>query len=285
MERGLKGGRWPLIIIRGGGDLGSGCAARLFRAGFPVLICELERPRMVRRSVCFGEAVWEGKVSIEGIEGRLVDFPTTPNPQWLAQVQAKRYIGVVVDASGESLERLTPAVVVDARMLKGGYGEGRSPRWGSIGLGPGFEAGANIDLIVETMRGHSLGRVIREGSALPNTGVPGIVGGEGARRLIRAPRAGVFRGEVELGALVEAGQRVGWVEDRPVLVSLSGLLRGLMRSGTEVREGEKLGDCDPRGAEIDLYAISDKARAVAGGVLEGVLTILGERGWGWMAPK
>ena len=194
MERGLKGGRWPLIIIRGGGDLGSGCAARLFRAGFPVLICELERPRMVRRSVCFGEAVWEGKVSIEGIEGRLVDFPTTPNPQWLAQVQAKRYIGVVVDASGESLERLTPAVVVDARMLKGGYGEGRSPRWGSIGLGPGFEAGANIDLIVETMRGHSLGRVIREGSALPNTGVPGIVGGEGARRREgRAAREGLHR--------------------------------------------------------------------------------------------
>ena len=256
----------PLVGIRGGGDLASGIAHRLFRAGFPIIISELANPRMVRRSVCFGEDVWEGKVQIEDVEARLIHSEAE-----LQGVEQHHYIGVVVDPEGKIFDKLQVRFLVDARMLKKEVADQRHPSRWVIGVGPGFCVGNNADCVIETMRGHTLGQVICQGCALPDTGIPGIIAGESKRRLLKAPCNGIFQAEAKLGKMVVEGEVIGWVNDIPVQVSLSGKLRGLIRNGTEVRLGEKIGDCDPRGDKVDIYTISDKARSVGGGVLEAVV--------------
>ncbi len=256
----------PLVGIRGGGDLASGIAHRLFRAGFPIVISELVNPRMVRRSVCFGEAVWEGKVQIEGVEARLISSETE-----LQDVEQHHYIGILVDPEGKIFDKLQVRFLVDARMLKRKVADQRHPSRLVIGVGPGFCVGNNADRIIETMRGHTLGQVIYKGSALPDTGIPGTIAGESKRRLLKAPCNGIFQAKAELGKMVIEGEVIGWVNNIPVKVSLSGKLRGLIRSGTQVSFGEKIGDCDPRGDKVDIYTISDKARAVGGGVLEAIV--------------
>lgn len=256
----------PLIGIRGGGDLASGIAYRLFQAGFPVLMSELSQPRMVRRSVCFGEAVWEKRVCIEGTEARLIQAESE-----LEGLEKRCYIGVIVDPEGRIFDKMQVHFLVDARMLKKELSDQRRPDRFVIGLGPGFCAGGNVDCVIETMRGHTLGQVIYQGKALPNTGIPGIVAGESLRRLIKAPCQGIFQAEVELGQIVSEGQTVGRIGEIPVKVWLSGKLRGLIRSGTAVEVGEKLGDCDPRGEKVNICTISDKARAIGGGVLEAIV--------------
>lgn len=256
----------PLVGIRGGGDLASGVAHRLFKAGFPVIMSELAHPRMVRRSVCFGEAVWEGQVAIEGVQAQLIS-----SEDKLKGAEQHQYIGVIIDPEGQIFDKLSARFLVDARMLKKEVEDQRRSRRFVIGLGPGFCAGSNVDCVIETMRGHNLGRVIDQGGAIPDTGTPGVIAGESRRRLLKAPCRGIFQAEAELGKIVHEGEVVGRVNDIPVKVSLSGKLRGLIRSGTEVRLGEKIGDCDPRGEAVDIYTISDKARAIGGGVLEAVV--------------
>lgn len=246
--------------------MASGAAFRLFKSGFPVLMTELAAPRMVRRTVCFGEAVWDGVCVIEGVAARRFGLEDS-----FAPVLEHKCIGVVVDREGESIEKLRPAAVVDARMLKSELPDMRSLAPCVIGLGPGFTAGTNVHFVIETMRGLTLGQVISSGSPIPNTGVPGVIAGESARRLIRAPRAGSFAGICSIGDLVEEGQTVGYIEGEPVQVSLSGRLRGLIRDGIMAKEQEKIGDVDPRGAQVDVYTISDKSRAIGGGVLEAVM--------------
>lgn len=256
----------PLVGIRGGGDLASGIAHRLFKAGFPIIITELANPRMVRRSVCFGEAVWEGKVEIEGVEARLIHSEVE-----LEDVKRHHYIGILIDPEGQIFDKLPVQFLVDARMLKRNVADQRRQGRLVIGVGPGFCVGENVDLVIETMRGHTLGQVIYQGSALPDTGIPGIIAGESKRRLLKAPCCGIFQAEAELGKMVVENEVIGRVNDVPVKVLLSGKLRGLIRSGTEVKSGEKIGDCDPRGDKVDIYTISDKARAVGGGVLEAIV--------------
>ena len=256
----------PLVGIRGGGDLASGIAHRLFMAGFPIVISELANPRMVRRSVCFGEAVWENNVKIEGVEARLIQ----PGVD-IEEIKQRRYIGVVVDPEGQIFDKLQVKFLVDARMLKNEVADQRHQNRFVIGLGPGFTAGVNVDKVIETMRGHTLGKVISQGAAIPNTGVPGVIAGESIRRLIKAPQQGIFKAVAELGQIVTEGDIVGWIDEIPVKVLLSGKLRGLIRSGTKVKQGEKIGDCDPRGEKVDIYTISDKARAIGGGVLEAIV--------------
>ena len=255
----------PLVGIRGGGDLASGIAHRLFRAGFPIIISELANPRMVRRSVCFGEAVWEKIVKIEEVEARLIQSEAE-----IEGVKQRRYIGVAVDPEGQIFDKLQVKFLVDARMLKNEVPDQRRHERFVIGLGPGFTAGVNVDKVIETMRGHTLGKVISQGAAIPNTGVPGVIAGESIRRLIKAPKQGIFKSAAELGQIVTEGDIVGWVDEVPVRVLLSGKLRGLIRSGIKVKQGEKIGDCDPRGEKVDIYTISDKARAIGGGVLEAI---------------
>jgi xanthine dehydrogenase accessory factor len=251
----------PLVVLRGGGDLASGVAHRLFVSGFPVLILELPQPRMVRRTVSFAEALYRGQVRIEGVSARRVEEP----------LACPGEIPVLVDPEAETLEELEPGVLVDARMLKANRGTCRGQAPVVVGLGPGFQAGQDVDFVVETQRGHDLGRVLLEGMARPDTGIPGILGGEGTRRVVRAPQAGLFRSEREIGELVRQGDRLGRVGSLPVLSSLDGLLRGLLHDGLEVRSGEKIADVDPRGDQVDVHTLSDKSRAVGGGVLEAVM--------------
>lgn len=258
--------RLPLIIIRGGGDLASGAAFRLFQSGFPVLMTELAAPRMVRRTVCFGEAIWDGISVIEGVTARRFDLGDDLTP-----VLERKCVGAVVDKEGESIQRLHPQAVVDARMLKSELPDQRFLAPCVIGLGPGFCAGGNVHFVIETMRGLTLGQVIGKGEPVPDTGVPGIIAGESSRRLIRAPKAGSFTGICKIGDLVEEGQTVGFIEGEPVRVSLSGRLRGLIRDGIIAGEQEKIGDVDPRGEQVDVHTVSDKSRAVGGGVLEAVM--------------
>lgn len=251
----------PRVVVWGGGDLGSGVAHRLYVSGFPVLILELEQPRMLRSHVSFARAVYEHDVEVEGVAARRYGRPPL---DW------RTCLPVIVDPSGSVLRELRPDVLVDARLLKRASGLSKELAPLVLALGPGIEAGVDCHAVIETDRGHFLGQVIWQGQARPDTGVPGVLGGESVRRLLRAPGAGVFTAAVEAGTRVAEGERVGDVDGAPVLAQVAGVLRGLIQSGLEVSAGEKIGDVDPR-QEVDLHTISDKARAIGGGVLEAIM--------------
>lgn len=253
----------PGVVVRGGGDLATGVAWRLFRCGFPLVVLELSHPLVIRRGVAFANAVFDGRCAVEGIEAVLTDAP---------RLAALDHVQVVIDPDGDSVRRLKPTVVVDARMAKRRNDTHLQDADIVVALGPGFEAGVDCHLVVETQRGHFLGRVYTHGTAIPDSGVPGRLGGESVQRVLRAPEDGTFECNVTLGAQVAAGDVVGTVGQAPVVSSIGGTLRGLLRGGTPVRAGVKVGDVDPRPPhEIDLHVISDKSRAVGGGVVEAIL--------------
>jgi xanthine dehydrogenase accessory factor len=256
-----------VVLVRGAGDLATGVAWRLKRAGFGVIMCELEHPLTVRRSVAFSTAVGEGAVTVEGI--RAVRATTTE-----AAALARSDVVPVVVSRG--LPPLPADVVVDARLAKRVLDTTIGDAALVVALGPGFEAGHDCHAVVETMRGPRLGRVYWQGRAAPNTGTPGVIGGRGAERVLRAPAAGRARWHVNIGDVVAAGAVLGAVAGEPVRAPFAGVVRGLIADGTPVAEGLKIGDVDPR-ADTDCREISDKALAVAGGVLEAILTWLGRR--------
>ena len=253
-----------LVVVRGGGDLGSGVIWRLRRAGFPVVVLELERPLTIRRTVAFSSAVLDGRVEIDGIEGILVESPGDA-------VEATRR-GVVPVLISEAVPAfpVPVSVLIDARIAKKALDTriGQAPF--VVGLGPGFVAGVHCDAVVETKRGHHLGRVIWDGSAAPDTGVPGELGGAAAERVIHAGAAGQLTWQVGFGEMVEAGQRLGSIGDMPVTTRIGGIVRGLIAPG-EVTMGLKIADVDPRPDPDMIEHISDKALAVGGGALEAVL--------------
>lgn len=256
------------IVVRGGGDIATGVAWRLYRAGFPVFVTEVARPLAVRRKVCFCEAVWEGATEVEGVRARRAE-----TREEAGAVQSRGEIPVLVDPDLEGLSALKPDVLVDATLAKRNLGVTLDMAPLVIGLGPGFTAGLDVHRIVETKRGHTLGRVITEGQAAPDTGVPGNIGGYTVERVLRAPADGVFNASVALGALVASGQEVAEVAGRAVRSTIDGMVRGLIRPGITVSKGMKVGDVDPRGKDAFLDTISEKALAVAGGVLEAVLHV------------
>ncbi len=254
------------MVVRGGGELASGAVRLLFLSGFRVLVLERPQPLAVRRLVSFAQAILDGVAEVEGVIGRrTVEFPT-----WPAQT-----VPVMVDAEGSCVPRLKPDAVVDARMAKRNLGTTRSDAGLVVGLGPGFSAGDDVHAVVETQRGPNLGAVIWTGPALADTGSPSPVRGVGEERVLRAPRAGRFRGLVPLGVLVSRGQVVAEVEGQAVRAQVGGLVRGLLADGVPVEVGLKIGDVDPRGSAVDPARVSDKARTVAAGVLEAVLVGLG----------
>lgn len=254
------------VLIKGAGDLASGVALRLHRSGCSVVMTEIDRPTTVRRTVAFSPAVYEGSCTVEDVTGiRCAD---------LEQVEvalAAGKIAVVVDEQARMKDDWQPDVVVDAILAKRNLGTAMSDAGTVIGLGPGFTAGQDCHCVVETMRGHYLGRCIWDGSAIPNTGVPGPIGGYTRERLIRASADGIFRGTVRIGDIVEAGMVVGYVQDTPVLAEASGVVRGLLQDGVTVTKGMKSGDVDPRCEAVHCFTVSDKASSIAGGVLEGIL--------------
>jgi xanthine dehydrogenase accessory factor len=254
------------VVVRGGGEMASASARLLFLSGFPVVVLEREWPLAVRRKVSFAEAVREGAADVEGVPGRRVVLDEVSSV-----LESRQFVPVVVDPDGSSLARLRPVVVVDARMAKRNLGIGRDDARLVIGLGPGFVAGQDVHAVVETQRGPELGRVRWTGAAEADTMIPGAVQGYTERRVLRAPRSGVFRGEKRIGEVVMPSAVVGTIDGTPVTASIPGLLRGLVADGVTVEAGTKIGDIDPRGPLIDPARISDKGRAVAAGVLEAVL--------------
>jgi xanthine dehydrogenase accessory factor len=251
--------------VRGGGEMATACARLLHLAGFPVIVSERKHPLAVRRLVSFAEAVRSGRCTVEGVDAVLV--PTA------GASDAARHgpVAVIVEPEPPALATLGPAVVVDARMRKR-PSERVAPRVLHVGVGPGFAAGVDVDAVVETQRGPELGRVIWSGAAQLDTAVPAEVMGIGADRVLRAPRAGRFHSTLAIGDLVEVGQEVGRVEGEVVATRIAGLLRGLAANDVRLNVGEKVGDVDPRGPHIDPALISEKARAVAAGVVEAVCT-------------
>lgn len=258
-----------LIIVRGGGDLATGSIHRLWSAGFPVLVLEAEYPAAIRRQVCVCEAVYDGETTVEGMTAVKIDH-------WkdaMSVIEAGK-VPVLIDPEGESIAQLRPAVVVDGILAKRNLGTTRDMAPVTIALGPGFTAGEDVDYIVETKRGHDLGRIIRSGTAVPNTGIPGNIGGYAAERVIHAEAPGIFRNISAIADLVEKGEPIAYIETEDgqrvnVNATITGVLRGLLRDGYPVTKGFKIADIDPRKEERkNCFTISDKARCIAGSVLE-----------------
>ena len=254
------------VLVKGGGDLASGVVHRLHRAGMKVMVTELPQPTVIRRAVAFAAAIYEDVVEIEGVVGRRA----ASVEQALLSLHGDE-VPVLPDAEGEMVSQWDADVLVDGIMAKRNTGTKIGDAPIVIGLGPGFVAGVEVHAVIETKRGHYLGRVILEGSAAPDTSIPGEVMGYSVERVLRAPCAGIFRGDRRIGDGVEAGETVGYVDGWPVVATVSGVVRGLLADGLAVREGMKVGDVDPRGVKEHCFTISDKARAIGGGVLEAIL--------------
>ena len=260
-----------LALIRGAGDIATAIALRLHRCGMQVVMTEIARPLTVRRTVAFSEAVRLGKTQVEGVSAMVVS-----NAAEAADVlQRGQAIPILVDPSCACVDALAPDAVVDAILAKRNLGTRMDMAPVVVAVGPGFTAGVDCHAVVETMRGHTLGRAYYEGSALPNTAIPGLIGGFAGERVLRAPRAGEFRGVCEIGDHVEQGQVVAYVGDEPVAAMLTGMLRGLLADGVRVERGLKCGDVDPRDDASYCSLVSDKGLAVAGGVLEAILHVSG----------
>jgi xanthine dehydrogenase accessory factor len=266
---GAGGARLPLVLIRGAGDLGSGVAWRLRRAGFPVVMTELAEPLVVRHTVSFAEAVFAGATTVEGVRAERV-----ASAEQAAERATAGLVAVLVDPDGGAVAALRPGVLVDARMAKRVLDTRIADAPLVVALGPGFVAGVDCHAVVETNRGHRLGRVYWQGPAEPDTGVPATIAGHGFDRVLRAPAAGPLAAVRVIGAELEAGDLIARVADRPVVAPFAGVLRGLLHDGLIVAAGQKIGDVDPRAQPEHCHTISDKALAVAGGVLEAVLTAL-----------
>lgn len=261
-----------LICIKGAGDLASGVALRLHHAKFDVVMTDLPVPLAVRRTVAFSEAIRLGSTTVEDVKAERAE-----NAKQVYDCLARGVIPVLADPDGEIIKELKPEVVVDAIMAKKNIGTKIDDAPMVIAVGPGFTAGFDCHAVIETKRGHTLGRVIREGSAIPNTGVPGNIGGQTVNRLIKASADGIFHPERNIGDIVREGDRVGNVDGVPVYAATDGMIRGLLQDGVPVTKGLKSGDVDPRGDSADYTTVSDKALAIGGGVLEAVMSYAGDR--------
>lgn len=264
-----------LIWIKGAGDLGTGVAYRLLQAGFAVVLTELPEPLCVRRAAAFAEAAVGRRQTVEGYTATLAVTASE-----VRRALRAGEVPVLVDPAGEVARQLSPLGMVDAIMAKRNTGTRLDDAPVVVALGPGFNAGVDCHAVIETQRGHWLGRALYSGSAAPDTGEPGKVRGVGAPRVVRAPVTGQFRGLVEIGALVEAGAVVGEVvpeRGEPVAAraAIDGVVRGLIRTGVRVTVGLKIGDVDPTSEVRRCFTVSDKALAIGGGVLEAILHLTG----------
>jgi xanthine dehydrogenase accessory factor len=257
----------PLVVIRGGGDLATGVAARLARSGFAVAITELHQPQAIRRTVALAEAVYRGETAVEDLTARRVGSPARA----LDEI-ARGVIPVLIDPEAESLDDLHPLALVDARMRKRPNELGCHAAAFVIGLGPGFVAGEDCHAVIETKRGHRLGQVIWKGPAEADTRLPGEVGGQAARRVLRAPADGRVDPREEIGARLAEGQLLAEIAGYEVRAPFAGVLRGLIHGEVPVTTGMKIGDVDPRGEAAYCWEISDKALAIGSGVLEALLS-------------
>ncbi|MGM9519354.1 MAG: selenium-dependent molybdenum cofactor biosynthesis protein YqeB [Phascolarctobacterium sp.] len=257
------------IVVRGGGDLATGVIHRLWRSGFTPLVLECARPAAIRRQVALCEAVYAGKATVEGMTGVLIHSLSEAVAVW-----QEGQVPIFVDEKASCVQILQPDIVIDAIIAKKNLGTTMEMAPMTIALGPGFKAGTDVHAVVETKRGHNLGRVITQGSAAPNSGIPGIIAGYGKERVLHAPVAGVLHIVQDIGCVVEKGQVIAEIttasgEVVPVEATLTGIIRGMIREGFPVTKGFKIADIDPRQEELaNCFTISDKARCIAGSVLE-----------------
>ena len=269
-----------LIICRGGGDLATGIVHRLFRAGFPVLVLETDSPAAIRRQVSFSEAVYDGTATVEGVTAERI---ASADRAAVDHVLEAGRVPLLVDPEGSSIPLLKPDIVVDAIIAKKNLGTAKEMAPLVIGVGPGFTAGEDVDLVVESMRGHNLARIFTTGSALPNTGIPGNIGGFTKERVLHAEAAGYMKNIRKIGDIVEKGEEIARIYEKmtedgtfsgsyvSVEASISGIIRGLIREGYHFQKGFKIADIDPRESELaNCFTISDKARGIGGSVLEAV---------------
>ena len=264
-----------LVIVRGGGDIATGTIYKLYQCGFRVLILETQNPSAIRRHVAFCEAVYQGSQKVEDLTCTLAS-----GLEEAKLLLEKGQLVMLVDPRAECLSFLKPIALVDAILAKKNLGTTREMADITIGLGPGFEAGVDVDAVIETMRGNSLGKVIYQGKAIANTGIPGEIAGFSKERVIHSPATGVLKAVHEIGDTVEKGEVLAYIENEnesvPVTATMNGLLRGLIRDGYQVRQGLKIADIDPRLEEYEnCFCISDKARCIAGGVVEAILHLRG----------
>jgi xanthine dehydrogenase accessory factor len=255
-----------IVCLRGGGDLATGIACRLFNAGFKVLISEISEPTVIRREVSFAQAVYEKEVFVEGICCRLAYSMS----EALILMEG-HVIPVIVDGDMKNFKNNKPYILVDAILAKRNLGTSLDMASIVIGVGPGFTAGLDVDAVVETKRGHDLGKVILHGTAIPDTGIPGNIGGYSIERVLKSPKAGTLRIVRDIGSIVEEGDTVAVVDGTEVRTRISGVVRGMIQEGYEVHENMKIADVDPRAVVCSCFSISDKARSVGGGVLEAIL--------------
>ncbi len=274
-----------IIIVRGGGDIATGTIYKLHQSGYPVLVLETQNPSAIRRFAAFSEAVYEGIYTVEGVTCKLAR-----DLKQAYQIMEQGMVAMLIDGAGKTIEEVKPAAVVDAILAKKNLGTNRKMAPFTVALGPGFTAGNDVDAVIETMRGHKLGRIIYEGSALPNTGIPGVIAGVSKERVIHAPAKGILYGEKKIADYVEKEEVIAYIypecenienekeraekkaEAIAVKAAISGILRGLIRDGYPVTKGFKIADIDPReGERENCFTISDKARCIAGGVLEALL--------------
>lgn len=269
-----------LIICRGGGDLATGIVHRLFRAGFPVLVLETDSPAAIRRQVSFSEAVYDGTATVEGVTAERI---ASADRASVNHVLEEGRVPLLVDPEGSFIPLLKPDIVVDAIIAKKNLGTAKEMAPLVIGVGPGFTAGEDVDLVVESMRGHNLARIFTTGSALPNTGIPGNIGGFTKERVLHAEAAGYMKNIRQIGDIVEKGEEIARIYEKmtedgtfsgsyvSVEASISGMIRGLIREGYHFQKGFKIADIDPRESELaNCFTISDKARSIGGSVLEAV---------------
>lgn len=259
-----------LVLIRGAGDIATGIALRLLRAKLRVVMTDLPQPTAIRRTVCFSQAILYGTYQVEDITAKRAH-----NAEDVRQILNEGCVPVLADAQAACRSWLKPDVVVDAILAKKNLGTKRTDAPLVIGVGPGFCAGRDCHAVIETMRGHTLGRVIRKGEPLPNTNIPGLIGGFAGERVLRAPADGVFHQRLDIGARVQAGDIAGEVNGAAMRCTIAGVVRGILADGTPVHKGMKAGDVDPRGEEAYCKTASDKAIAVGGGVLQAILEYTG----------
>ncbi|GAA0180252.1 selenium-dependent molybdenum cofactor biosynthesis protein YqeB [Clostridium sediminicola] len=260
------------VIIKSGGDLATAVAHRLFRVGFPVIITELEKPMMVRRTVSFANCIYEKEWTVEGVTAVLADSNDN-----VKKILKEGKIPVIIDPKCKIIEKIKPSIVVDGILAKKNCGTKITDAPIVIGLGPGFTANLDVHVVIETQRGHELGKIIYEGKAIPNTGIPGNIIGYTAQRVLRSSCSGIVKNHVDIGSYVEAGETICSVDGTLVKAEIKGIVRGLIHDGLIVKKNEKLGDIDPRGEKKYCQIISEKGRNIAGGVLEAILIELNKK--------
>lgn len=263
-DRGMKD---LIVLIRGAGEMASGVAHRLYQSHFRICMVEISRPLAVRREVSFCEAIYEGEKEVEGVRAKFISTPEEIQSVW-----EEGKIALLVDPDGKKTRKvLKPDALVNAIIAKENLGTQMRDAPLVIGLGPGFTAGEDVHIVIETNRGQNLGKMILNGTAEPDTGIPGETGGFTVERVLRTMKKGIFHSHKSIGDRASKGSVVAVVDDFPVIAKISGMVRGLIRDGVEVRKGMKVGDIDPRGKRDLCFTVSDKARAIGGGVLEAIL--------------